>query len=191
MDDAKEAVQEYIKASGTDMTYKDLQLGLISDNVGLWLIATERSLVNIFTNLDLQGNTGKKYSISFRFSDRPSRPREAEGWPNDREEILSRLDDAGEVVDSGLSLCYNCGEVGHITKACPQEKLERTDRPKISCYNCGADGHRVRDCKWWSVLLFVASLKGVIRPRASSRQVCLQELRVSVQSISNHSCLAH
>ncbi|KAK7415391.1 hypothetical protein QQX98_005930 [Neonectria punicea] len=146
VDDAKEAVQEYIKALDGKITYRELQEALIEQSIGLWLIATEKPLISIFTNMNLQGEMGKKYTISYRFSEKADRPRELEGWPKDRAEILSRLDDAGDVVDKGVPLCLNCKELGHISKFCTQEKVERTDGPKISCHNCGGDGHRVRDC---------------------------------------------
>lgn len=120
----------------------------MEENVKLWLISLERELIDTFTNMDPQGNIDKKYSISFRFSDKPQRPREIDGWPQDHAEILSRLDDAGMVVDRGLPKCYNCGELGHTSKGCTQERVEHaSEKPKISCYNCGNEGHRVRDCK--------------------------------------------
>ncbi|KAF5018192.1 hypothetical protein F66182_9849 [Fusarium sp. NRRL 66182] len=146
VDDTKEAVQEYLKAVNGDITYRALQEALIDHGIGLWLIPTERTLLQVFTNMDIQGNMGKKYTVSYRFTEKADRPREIEGWPKDREELLARLDDAGDIVDRGVPLCMNCRELGHISKHCPQEKAERSDAPKISCFNCGADGHRVRDC---------------------------------------------
>ncbi|PHH86827.1 hypothetical protein CDD83_9697 [Cordyceps sp. RAO-2017] len=146
MDDTKEAVQEYIKAVGDAMTYRELQEALFAQDIKLFLIPIERPLVGVFTNMDLQGNMGKKYSITYRFSETPARPREAESFPENRDVLLDRLNDAGEVVDSGRSLCHNCGELGHISKTCPQERVEKPERPKIACSNCGADGHRLRDC---------------------------------------------
>ncbi|KAG6001860.1 hypothetical protein E4U21_003757 [Claviceps maximensis] len=146
VDDVKEAVQEYVKAVGGDVNYHQLQTMFIDEHVNLWLISTERQLVNVFTNMDLQGNTGKKYSISYRFSETPERPRETEGWPKSRAEILERLEDAGEIVDSGQRRCHNCGEVGHSTKLCTQERTETNAQLVISCSNCGTEGHRLRDC---------------------------------------------
>lgn len=145
MDDAKEAIQEYVKALDGVITYRELQEAMIDQGINLFLIATERSLVSVFTNMDLQGNMGKKYSISYRFSEKPDRPREADSFPQSREELLARLDEAGEIVNSGRSLCRNCGELGHISKHCTQE-VEKPEQPKITCHNCGEDGHRVRDC---------------------------------------------
>lgn len=152
VDDAKEGVQEYIKATNGEATYRDVQTALIEKDIGLWLIASEKPLLQVFANMDLQGNIGKKYTVSYRFTEKADRPREVEGWPKDRDELLSRLDDAGEVVDKGMPLCSNCKELGHISKYCTQEKAERTDAPKISCYNCGGEGHRVRDCEYWNLV---------------------------------------
>lgn len=145
-EDAKEGIQEYVKALEGNVTYKDLQELFIHENINLWLVATERSLIDIFTNMDLQGNTGKKFTVSYRFSEKPERPREVDTWPQGREELLSRLDDAGEPVDCGKPKCTNCDELGHISKHCPQEKVERPTKG-TKCYNCGAENHRVRDCK--------------------------------------------
>ncbi|OAR01454.1 hypothetical protein LLEC1_06477 [Akanthomyces lecanii] len=144
-DDAKEGIQAYVKAMNGAVTFRELQEAFIHGKINLWLIATERTLIEIFTNMDLQGNMGKKYTVSYRFSDQPQRPREIEGWPKDVEEILARLDDAGDVVDGGKPKCSNCDEIGHISKHCTQEKVVREVKGQ-TCYNCGADGHRVRDC---------------------------------------------
>ncbi|GAB0135372.1 hypothetical protein EsDP_00003712 [Epichloe bromicola] len=133
VDDVKEGVQEYVKAVGGDVNYHQLQTMFINEGVDLWLIASERQLVNVFTNMDLQGNTGKKYSISYRFSEKPERPREIESWPKSREEILNRLEDAGEIVDSGQRRCHNCGLEPRVDKS--------------ACRNCGKSGHRASDCE--------------------------------------------
>jgi hypothetical protein len=146
-DDVKEAIQEYVKALKGEPTYRALQEAFINNKVNIWLIAVERSILPTFTNMDLQGNIEKKYTVSYRFSDKPERPREIEGWPETPEEILSRLDDAGEVVNNGKSLCHNCKQVGHVAKNCPEEKNENLDAPRVTCSNCNEDGHRIRDCK--------------------------------------------
>lgn len=149
-DDAKEGLQEYVKALDGAVTYKEIQESLIDKGINLWLIATERQLINVFSNMDLQGNMGKKYSISLRFSEKPERPREIDLWPTSREEILGRLDDAGEPVNNGQTKCHRCGEVGHMTKECSEERVEKPT--KAPCYNCGTEGHRVRDCRFQVVL---------------------------------------
>ncbi|PMB67754.1 hypothetical protein BM221_005924 [Beauveria bassiana] len=142
--DAKEGIQAYVKALNGGITFRELQEAFIHDKINIWLIATERSLIEIFTNMDLQGNMGKKYTVTYRFSEKPQRPRDIEGWPKSVDEILARLDDAGDVVDTGKPKCSNCDELGHTAKQCTQEKVVR-EAKGLSCYNCGADGHRIRD----------------------------------------------
>lgn len=115
MDDVKAAVEKYSKAC-PEMTYLQLQEGILDSGLSLFLIAKERPLLPTYTNMDLQGNLNKKYSISYRFSDKPQRPIEAEGWPETREDLLSRLNDAGIVVDSPVPYCTKCGEMGHVRK---------------------------------------------------------------------------
>ena len=39
-----------------------------------------------------------------------------------------------------------CAELGHGSRACPEEKVER-EKVVISCANCNEEGHRSRDCK--------------------------------------------
>ena len=145
LDDAKEALDKYMK-SNPDATYLDLQNKAIEDGLKLWFIALERNLLMTFTNMDLQGNLGKKYTVSIRFSDKPSRPKEKDGWPESQEEILARLDDAGEVVGVLVPKCTNCDQLGHTRRECTEEKNEPENRPAVKCYNCDEEGHRVRDC---------------------------------------------
>lgn len=147
LDDVKEALQEYVKALGGTPTFKDIQQGLIDEGVNLWFIGIERQLLGAFTNMDLQGNTGKTYTISYRFSEKPTRPRDREGgWPESKEVILDRLDDAGDTVDSGQQRCFNCNEWGHGSKNCPQPKAEKAEEGSL-CNNCKEPGHRLRDCE--------------------------------------------
>ncbi|CAJ2502764.1 Uu.00g101580.m01.CDS01 [Anthostomella pinea] len=144
MDDVKEAVQQYIKAC-PQTTYPELEAAFRNQEIDLYLIALEKpSMISTLTNMDFQGNLGKKYSVTYRFDPKPARPREAEGWPTP-EDNIERLADAGEVVNSGLSKCTNCDGLGHISKNCTEPKMEK-EQVMITCYNCNETGHRVRDC---------------------------------------------
>ncbi|KAI1763948.1 hypothetical protein GGR53DRAFT_339232 [Hypoxylon sp. FL1150] len=147
MDAVKEGVQEYLKAESA-ITYVEMEQAFRAQDLGLYLIAMENpSLLPTHTHMDLQGNLDKKYRVHYRWSNKPLRPREAEPWPKSTEENMERLRDAGETVDRGLPKCSNCDELGHISKRCPQEKVER-ERLAVMCYNCDQPGHRVRDCKF-------------------------------------------
>lgn len=107
LDDMKEAIDKYIKGN-PELTYVDLESAFRNQNLNVYIIATERELTVTYTNMDLQGNLGKKYTISYRSSDKPKRPKEAEGWPESPEENMERLKDAGEPVDCGVPKCSNC-----------------------------------------------------------------------------------
>lgn len=39
--------------------------------------------------------------------------------------------------------CYNCNEIGHISRFCPKPS---TRRRKLSCFRCGSAEHLIRDC---------------------------------------------
>lgn len=147
LDDVKEAVQMYVKALPAT-TYAELESAFRAQDVGVYLIAMEREIADTYTIVDLQGNLDRKYSISYRFSDKPKRPRESEGWPASPAENLERLAEAGEPMDRGVPKCGNCDALGHIAKHCTEEKQEREDRAAVKCYNCDELGHRVRDCKF-------------------------------------------
>jgi len=145
LDDIKKAVQTYVKAA-PDTTYVELEKSFRAQNVSLWLIAIERPLAPTLTNMDLQGHIDKKYTVTYRLQWNPPRPRDRDLWPKDVDENLERLADAGEPANRGKPKCRNCDEIGHISKHCPQEKIEKEKRV-IMCYNCGVEGHRVRDCE--------------------------------------------
>ncbi|CAG8980031.1 hypothetical protein HYALB_00009240 [Hymenoscyphus albidus] len=144
MDEIMEAGWKYIKAIG-DLTYPALERGFRATNVGVYLIAIEKELTSTYTNMDLQGNLERKYTVTWRLSDKPMRPKEKESWPATPEENMERLADAGTPVDRGIPKCSNCDELGHMYKSCPQEKQE-VDKVVVKCYNCEEIGHRMRDC---------------------------------------------
>ncbi|TVY80499.1 ATP-dependent RNA helicase glh-4, partial [Lachnellula suecica] len=145
IDDIKEAAQKYFKAC-PETTYVDMEKGFRAQELGVYLIALEKELAITYTNVDLQGNLEKKYTVNWRLSEKPGRPKEAEGWPATPEENLERLADAGVPVDRGVPKCGNCNLLGHTFRSCPEEKMENADRAVVQCFNCSELGHRVRDC---------------------------------------------
>ncbi|KAL2021805.1 hypothetical protein VTK56DRAFT_6579 [Thermocarpiscus australiensis] len=145
IDEVKSAVQIYVKAN-PEVTYHTLEHAFRKEGINLFLVALEKPLAAAFTNMDLQGNLGKKYTVTYRLQWAPPRQVDREAWPKDYDENLERLKNAGEVVEVFLPRCGNCGELGHISKSCPQEKVEKTVLD-IKCYNCDQIGHRMRDCE--------------------------------------------
>lgn len=146
-DDIRTAIQVYVKAL-PETTFVELEESFRAQNLGLYLIALQKENMSItLTNMDLQGNLDKTYTVSYRFQSNPSRPREREGWPETPEVNMERLKDAGDAVPRGLPKCTNCNELGHIRKSCPEELRESVVVRVIKCYNCEEVGHRVRDCK--------------------------------------------
>ncbi len=146
LDDVKTAVDKYLKALPTT-TFVDLEKAFRAQDLSVHLIAFEREIAATYTNMDLQGNLDRKYTVSYRLSANPMRPKEAEGWPASPEENIERLRDAGIPVDRGIPKCSNCDQLGHTSRSCPEEKQENVDRASVKCFNCDGVGHRVRDCE--------------------------------------------
>ncbi|POS85195.1 hypothetical protein EPUL_003121, partial [Erysiphe pulchra] len=145
LDDLKEAIEIYIKAE-PETTYQQLEKKFRDNDVGVYIIALEKELAATYTNMDIQGTLDRTYSITWRWSPKPMRPKEIQFWPSTPEDNFERLADAGEPTDRGVPKCSNCNTLGHTRRRCPQEIIENPDRTTVLCFNCNKTGHRMRDC---------------------------------------------
>ncbi|CAK7201007.1 hypothetical protein SEUCBS139899_003708 [Sporothrix eucalyptigena] len=180
LDDVKTAFLMYVKAC-PEVTYVEMEEMFRHENIGVYLIGVERTDLSVtLTNMDLQGNLDRKYTVTFRFSNKPVRPREKAIWPPNDEENLKRLAEGGEPVARGIPLCMNCRELGHVSRNCPIKRIDNTEQATVACQNCGSEGHRLRDCKAPRVDKFACrncgqsghNSKGCTEPRSAEGVEC-------------------
>lgn len=71
----------------------------------------EKEIAPTQTIVDLQGNEGKKYTVTFQkgLSGRRARLAKDGRYPKDNEENIERLANAGFVKESFEIMCHNCG----------------------------------------------------------------------------------
>ena len=72
------------------------------------LIAKEQTISDTHTIVNLQGMIDQKYAVSIQFTDKPKRAAFAEGWPKDKEDNITRLAEAGFILDGMVQKCSNC-----------------------------------------------------------------------------------
>ena len=144
--DFKEALQILSKAC-PDYTYPQLEKEFRTRKFSIYMIAMEKDHGEdaTWTNVNLQGDVGKKYGVSYFTSAEAQRPTLVEKWPASPEENMTRLADAGVPLDRGVEKCSNCNKLGHVARRCPDERMASV-QPAITCFLCGEEGHRVRDC---------------------------------------------
>jgi hypothetical protein len=106
LDDFKDAVKMLVKAVPTT-TYVELEKEFRKRNFSIYLIAMEKDTGPTWTNVDLQGNIGKKYAVSYFYNEKPQRPTLQAKWPKDAADNFERLADAGHPMDRGVEQCTN------------------------------------------------------------------------------------
>ncbi|KUM62668.1 hypothetical protein ACN42_g4451 [Penicillium freii] len=116
------------------------------DDFNIYIIAMEAEVDDVISLIDLQGVLDREFVIGFFFSPKASRGHLRDRWPAGAEENLERMNNAGVPYERKVPKCLNCGELGHISRSCKEERTEN-ERVEIRCSNCDGVGHRVRDCR--------------------------------------------
>lgn len=106
LDDFKEAVKILVKAV-PELTYPQLEKEFRKRGFKVYIIAMEKDIGDTWTNVDLQGEIGKKFAVGYYFSEKPQRPNLAAKWPASPEDNMERLADAGIPMDRGVEKCNN------------------------------------------------------------------------------------
>lgn len=144
--DFREAIEVLAKALDGKLSYIDLEKECRKRKYSIHLIALKKDVPVAFTNVDVEGNVGKTYTLAYFTSPSCPRPILMPLWPKDVADNLQRLEDVGVPMERGVPICGNCNNAGHVRKDCPEEKHE-FEGVKVVCALCDQEGHRVRDCK--------------------------------------------
>ena len=106
LDDFKDAVKILVKAV-PGSSYQQLEAEFRKREFKVYIIAMEKDIGDTWTNVDLQGEIGKKFAVGYYFSANAQRPSLAPKWPTSPEENVERLADAGVPMDRGVEKCHN------------------------------------------------------------------------------------
>lgn len=91
-----------------EVTLPELESTFREAKFNTYLIAKEQEISDTHTIVNLQGNDGQKFVVSFQWSSKPRRAAFAEGWPSSPEENIARLEESGFVMDGMVLKCSNC-----------------------------------------------------------------------------------
>ncbi|OAX80629.1 hypothetical protein ACJ72_05035 [Emergomyces africanus] len=144
LEDFRDGIKMYSKAVPL-ATFDQIEKKMRQENFKVYLIGLEKEITDCHTLINLQGKLNCKFVIGYYFSDKPQRPNLKERWPESPEENLERLADAGIPLDRQIPKCSNCGQMGHGTRGCPDERSV-VEKVEVKCVNCNEIGHRARDC---------------------------------------------
>lgn len=144
--DFREAVQVLAKALNGNLSYGQLEKECRKRKFNIHVIGLKKEVAKAYTNVDLEGNIGRTYTVGYFTSASCPRPVLMPLWPSNVVDNLKRLEDAGVPMERGVPICGNCNSLGHVRKDCPEEK-NVFEGVKVMCALCDMPGHRVRDCK--------------------------------------------
>ncbi|THC99342.1 hypothetical protein EYZ11_001154 [Aspergillus tanneri] len=144
LEDFREALNMYSKAV-PQATFLDIEKKLREDNLCFYIIAMDKQVDECISLINLQGKLNCKYVVGFFYRPKPQRAHLRERWPESVEDNFERLENAGLPYDRQIPKCGNCGEMGHTTRGCKEERA-LVERIEVKCVNCNAVGHRARDC---------------------------------------------
>ena len=114
LDTLRSAIKAYARAVEDKFSLQDVEKALRDADLPMYLIAMKQEIAVNHTIVDMIGNPGREFVLSFQLSGKPRRKRMAEGWPKTPEENMQRLASCGFVQDIGVPLCGNCGRKCNI-----------------------------------------------------------------------------
>lgn len=113
-DELKRAILVYAKTAyesenATKVTFGVLEETFREAKMKTYLIAKQQNVASTHDIMNLQGEGGQKYVVSFQLAPKACRAKFQDGWPATPDENMARLSQAGFVVDSMVPKCNNCG----------------------------------------------------------------------------------
>lgn len=102
-----QAILAYAKAY-KDLTLPELEAVFRENEMNIFLIAKTQEVAKTHTIVNLQGQIDQTYALSIQLSAKPRRAKFAEGWPESAEDNMTRLAEAGFIMDRLAELCSNC-----------------------------------------------------------------------------------
>ena len=147
IDDIREAFEIYCRNTPT-AELQAIEQRLRAEEMNLHLVAMEKDLPSNKTNVDLQNNMDRTYSVVLQLSARSKRSKQMTSMlASSAEENFARLADCGFIVKSPIPVCFKCSCKGHRSAECTSDIIpEQSRKVIIICSNCGEEGHRLRVC---------------------------------------------
>lgn len=130
LDAFKEAFKAYAMAV-KELTFEDCEKAFRESEMKTFLIAKQQEVSDTHTIVNLQGEPGQEFVISFQFGAKPRRAKFAEGWPESPEENIERLSKCGFVMDGFVQKCRNCNQVGEYHQPAASTQVQ-TDTIQVT-----------------------------------------------------------